>query len=455
MSFPGKAMFEKDRKDNRHFGMLEYPCSVQRLPDGNTLIVDAGDESRRGSEIIEVDPYGQVVWSYTEGLVFAHSAERQPGGNTLITDTTNNRLIEVDLDGTLVFTSDDWGDGTGTLSDGSHLEYPNDAHRLSDGRLLITDRNNDRCVICDDAGTVQWEYSEGIRLPHNADLLPNGNIIIADSDQDRAIEVNPQKEIVWTYGDQEGDEHLTWPRDADRLDNGHTLICDSKASQVFEIDAERNVVWRFSVPYFANFYDADKLENGNVLITDQQHARVIEVDAFGQIVWEFRNNRLVLPAHPKLQNGFFKEFEEELPAGWAIYNRFSEGPGRILRQTDDKGIVACGIQFDRSGRRGVLCLTQVVAASPGRTLRFGGEIRAEGIADGCFCAFQLVFRDQYGGITQDAASAAKGELITGTSDWINDSVEALAPDEAVSVEARIMITGTGTAWVRRLMMLKQ
>ena len=94
-----------------------------------------------------------------------------------------------------------------------------------------------------------------------------------------------------------------------------------------------------------------------------------------------------------------------------------------------------------------------VDGESGSTL--AGEIRAEGIADGCFCAFQMVFRDQYGGITQDAASAAKGELVTGTSDWINDAVETLVPEEAVSVEARVIITGAGTAWVRRLMMLKQ
>ena len=447
-------MFEEDRKQNKHFGMLEYPCSAQRLENGNTLIVDAGDESRRGSEIMEIDPYGQLVWSYTDSLVFAHSAERQPNGNTLVTDTTNNRVIEIDGDGNIVLTSDDWGGGTGKLSDGSHIEYPNDAHRLADGRLLITDRNNDRCIICNDEGTIDWEYSEGLKLPHNADMLPNGNIIIADSDENRVLEISPDKEIVWSYGDQEGDEELTWPRDADRLSNGHTLICDSKASQVFEIDADRNIVWRFSVPYFANFYDADKLDNGNVLITDQQHARIIEVDAFGHIVWEFRNNRLVLPAYPKLHNGFFKYFDEDVPEGWALYNRFSEGTGRLLKETDEKGTVACGIQFDRAGRRGVLCLTQVVAVTPGKRVRFGGEIRADNIAEGSFCGFQLVFRDQYGGITVDAANAAKGQLITETSEWINDTVEDTAPEEAVSVEARVIITGPGTAWVRRLMMLK-
>ena len=448
-------MFEEDRRNDQHFRMLEYPCSVQRLSNGNTLIADAGDECRRGSEIMEVDPYGQIVWTYTRDLVFAHSAERQPNGNTLITDTTNNRVLEVDYEGNTVFSSDEWGNGTGTLSDGSHIEYPNDAHRLEDGSLLVTDRNNDRCLICDEAGNVLWEYSDGIRLPHNADRLPAGNFIIADSDQNRVIEVTPEKKVVWSYGDQEGDETLTWPRDADRLPNGHTLICDSKASQVLEIDQDRNVVWRFSVPYFANFYDADKLENGNVLITDQQHARVIEVDAFGHIVWEFRNNRLVLPAYERLSNGFFKQFESDTPDGWALYSRFSEGTGRTIRRKADDGSVECGIEFDGGGQRGVLCLTQVVSVRPGQAIRFGGQIRADSIVDGSFCTFQLVFRDQYGGITQDAAGAPKGELITGTSEWANDMVEAVAPEVAVSVEARVMITGAGRAWVRRLMMLKQ
>ena len=33
------------------------------------------------------------------------------------------------------------------LSDGSVLEYPNNALELSDCTFLITDRNNDRCLI--------------------------------------------------------------------------------------------------------------------------------------------------------------------------------------------------------------------------------------------------------------------------------------------------------------------
>ncbi|MBW8035945.1 MAG: PQQ-binding-like beta-propeller repeat protein, partial [Planctomycetes bacterium] len=186
------------------YGVLDFPCGAERLANGDTLIADAGDEIRRGSEIIQVDRNGQIVWSYTENLIFAHSAQRLPNGNTLITDTTHNRVIEVTYEKEVVFDSNLWGGGTGKLSDGSHLSYPNDAHVMSDGNLIITDRNNDRCVIADKAGKMLWQYSEGIKHPHNADPLPNGNVIIADSDQNRIIEVNRDKRIVWSYGDKEG-----------------------------------------------------------------------------------------------------------------------------------------------------------------------------------------------------------------------------------------------------------
>lgn len=248
-------------------GLLDFPCDVERLPNGNTLIADAGDNAGNGSEIIEVNMAGQIVWRYADGLRFAHSAKRLSNGNTLITDTTNNRILEVTREHKIVFNTDDWGSGTGKLSDSSHLHYPNDAHLLEDDTLLITDRNNDRCLIVDRHGKVIWEY-KGARHPHNADMLPNGNILLADSDSNAVLEVNRQGKLVWSYS---GDKNntLSWPRDADRLPNGNTLIGDSKHSRVLEVTPDGKIVWVFEVPYFANFYDVDKLPNGNVLISDQ------------------------------------------------------------------------------------------------------------------------------------------------------------------------------------------
>jgi hypothetical protein len=74
-------------------GNMEMPLAVERLPNGNTVIADAGDEAGFGSEIVEVDLVGNIVWNYNGGLKFAHSGRRLRNGNTLITDTTNNRLI--------------------------------------------------------------------------------------------------------------------------------------------------------------------------------------------------------------------------------------------------------------------------------------------------------------------------------------------------------------------------
>ena len=64
-------------------GVLEFPCTAVRQANGNTLIVDAGDEIGAGSEVIEVDPTGQIVWNYTGDLRFAHSAVRMQNGNAL------------------------------------------------------------------------------------------------------------------------------------------------------------------------------------------------------------------------------------------------------------------------------------------------------------------------------------------------------------------------------------
>ena len=96
-------------------GILEFPCGVERLENGNTLIADAGDETSQGSEILEVDPRGQIVWRYGNGLVFAHSAKPMADGSLLVTDTTNDRVLAVSRDFRTVFDSNEWSEGSGKL----------------------------------------------------------------------------------------------------------------------------------------------------------------------------------------------------------------------------------------------------------------------------------------------------------------------------------------------------
>ena len=254
---------------------------VDMLGNGNlllTIFVVGG----KPSSVVEVDKSGNIIWRYDD-LDFAHSAEVR-GDLVLISDTGNDRVIIVDRrTNQVVWSSDDV-----TLSDGSKLNYPNDADFISDDRILITDRNNHRVIEIDLNGNIIWQFGETgvpgsddshLKFPHNADRLSNGNTIICDSENDRIIEVDPSGNIVWVY--QGG---LDWPRDADRLPNGNTLITDSRNGRIIEVTPSGEVVWSYGglkVPY-----DADLLPDGTVLISDSGRARVIIVDKDGNLLWE-------------------------------------------------------------------------------------------------------------------------------------------------------------------------
>jgi hypothetical protein len=256
---------------------------VDFLTNGNLLVTDGGVLNQPGtSGIYEIDRDGNIVWSYTAGLNFAHNADRQPNGQVIISDTANNRVLIVDPAGQIV-----WNSAEVPLSDGSTLQYPNNANLLPSGNRLITDRNNQRVIEISAAGTVVWQFgqtgvpgggADRLNGPHGAERLANGNTLIADSNNNRIIEVTPGKVIVWVYA-----AALNWPRDADRLPNGNTLIDDSNNRRITEVTPAGNVVWGLPLPDVS--YDADRLATGNTLISSG--ARIIEVNPAGSVVWSY------------------------------------------------------------------------------------------------------------------------------------------------------------------------
>lgn len=429
-------------------GHVEMPLAVERLPNGHTLIADAGDEAGFGSEIVEIDPIGNIVWNYNEGLRFAHSGRRLKSGNILITDTTNNRLIEITPDKRIVMNSDEWGGGTGQLSDGSHLHYPNEAFELMDGTFLVTDRNNDRCIQVDRNGKVIWAFEEELHHPHNANVLSNGNILISDSDGNRIFEINRKKKIVWSYGDGKI-ETLWWPRSAIRLDNGNTVITDSKNHRIVEVSPVGKTVWSFQTEWVDKFYITQATKEGTFLIACTGHHQVIEVDRTGNIVWLFRNYRRPAPIYACLTNGFFKEIDPDgFPLHWTLAKRLSEGGGKIIWDNDNRPLPCPGLEFDRPG---ALFLQQAIAVKPGTTYRIGGDIKTIDVK-GAAC-IMIDFFDRYGGsLYRDITLVPAGEYFTGTNDWTHDLFEVRVPPLATYAEFRVSLNNCGKVFVRNLMM---
>ncbi len=206
-------------------------------------------------------------------------------GTTLICDNTNQRVIEVDEDGTILWS---WE------SDGVH---PVDAERLSGGVTMIVEVDYSsypyygRVIEVDPDGGIIWELG-GLNLPYDAERLDNGNTLIACQHGNRVIEVEPDHDVVWEVSNNLKNTARTWlsyPIDVERLDNGNTLITDMYNDRVIEVEPDFDVVWETPWSGWLTLQDAKRLDNGNTLICSSSPGwnKVLEVDSSYNIVWEY------------------------------------------------------------------------------------------------------------------------------------------------------------------------
>ena len=103
--------------------IMRHQHNPHRLSAHGTLIVaDSGND-----RVVEYDlEAGERVWTYTgpafDGLQWPRDADRLPNGNTLVTDSRNNRILEVDPDGEIVWRFEDPG--------GEVIPLPYEADRI-------------------------------------------------------------------------------------------------------------------------------------------------------------------------------------------------------------------------------------------------------------------------------------------------------------------------------------
>ena len=223
---------------------------------GFTLIADYSD-----NRIVEVDDQGRVVFVLEE-VFGAWDAECLDNGNLLITEFSVSRVQEVDRKGKAVWAFED-------------LKNPYDADRLPNGNTLIADTFGSRVIEVNREGKIVWSFAKDIR-PFDCDRLANGNTLIADVLKDRIIEVSPSGEIVWEL------KGMPNAHDADRLPNGNTLITLRNKGTVIEVDRSGKVV--FELSGLSSPSDADRLPNGNTLVAE--NTRVREFDRRGNEVWK-------------------------------------------------------------------------------------------------------------------------------------------------------------------------
>jgi hypothetical protein len=232
-------------------------------------------------------------------------------GDILISDQYNNRVIEIDTSGRIVWS---FGNGPEDLNSGRSPVGVNDAERIG-GITLVAGTGNpggfgdcvpgpcpdNRVMLVGPAGTILWQYGQfgvtgadanQLNTPVQATWLPDRHVLITDQANQRVIEVTLAKQIVWQYG-QTGvagcceDNILDSPNSAELLANGHILIADEGNARVIEVNRDHHIVATYTAGgTLGAVAFASRLDGGNTLMTDADNARAVEVDAADNVVWQ-------------------------------------------------------------------------------------------------------------------------------------------------------------------------
>lgn len=120
---------------------------------------------------------------------------------------------------------------------------------LASGNVIISDSENDRIVeVNKTTKAVEWVYDMGLAWPRDTDELPGGNILITDCSHNRVIEVDKEtKQVVWSYGEAIGETDMLIPYEADLLANGHVLMGNGYCGTTYEVTRAGRVAWRHGI----------------------------------------------------------------------------------------------------------------------------------------------------------------------------------------------------------------
>jgi len=234
-------------------------------------------------------------------------------GNLLISDQFNNRVIEIDQSGNIVW---QFGIGPTDLSAKSVIGV-NDAQRVGYATLIAGTGApagsepgcpggcaDNRVLLVSRHGQIIWQYGQfgvtgfghdQLNTPVQNTWTPEQTVLITDQGNERIIEVNLQKKILWQYGQTGvtgiGHDQLNNPNAAELLENGHILISDENNNRAIEVDRNKNIVATFTAGgTVSGVAFASRLPNGHTLITDSNNSRIVEVDANDNPVWQYLTN---------------------------------------------------------------------------------------------------------------------------------------------------------------------
>ena len=160
---------------------IEGPLAAQRLANGNTFIASR-------SQVIEVDRNGKETANFERPNGEAvMKAKKLPNGDiALVTQLGTTRFVLLNAKGQVLR-----GFNVDLRYSGGRIDV------LPNGNLLLPEAGNNRVVELDKSGGVVWQVNA--EQPIAAVRLPNGHTLITSMSDHRAVEVDGNGKEVWQY----------------------------------------------------------------------------------------------------------------------------------------------------------------------------------------------------------------------------------------------------------------
>lgn len=161
---------------------IDQPLTAQRLPNGNTFIATK-------NVLVEVDRNDKVVFSHSlpGGELIMRAHKLRNGDMALITQLGVTRFVRLDRNGKEIGSF-----GVDVRTSGGKVDV------LPNGHVLIPENGNNRLVEYDGQGKVVWEAT--VDSPIVASRLPNGHSLVTSMNpQKGAIEIDRAGKEVWNY----------------------------------------------------------------------------------------------------------------------------------------------------------------------------------------------------------------------------------------------------------------
>ena len=277
------------------------PGSDPGVLPGNVLIAD-----RANNRLLEIDPYGRVVWRFPRpedlapGQTFhvPDDAFYSPSGNSIVATQEDDFAISA-IDVAHHRISYRYGVPGVPGSSANHVYNPDDAMMLPGGQILTADIKNCRLLVLQPpshspvrqigstAGCIH-DPPRDFGSPNGAFPASNGDTIVTEITDDWVDVLSPSGQLLHAVHAP----GLTYPSDTNQLRPGVFLSVDYTSPGAIEtFNTKGHLLWRFA-PKGANALDhpslAIPLPNGDILANDDYNDRVIVVDPqTNKIVWQY------------------------------------------------------------------------------------------------------------------------------------------------------------------------